>query len=66
MAAVRKTFTKLDQMGYVKRIPRRELTSDGKDGQWLGNEYDLGGLFKALEETILEAQPEFVNDESDD
>ena len=53
-------------MGYVKRIPRRELTSDGKDGQWLGNEYDLGGLFKALEEKILEAQPEFVNDESDD
>lgn len=55
--AVRKILQKLERMGYVTRIPRREQTADGEDGQWLGNFFDLGGLFAALEVKLREAQP---------
>ena len=71
--AVRKILKKLEDMNFLKRIPRRETTVDDLPGQWLGNEYDLQPLFDALVAKIKQAQPsltaaedeEYENDEED-
>ena len=53
--AVRKIVRKLKRLNYLKVFPR--YASDGSGGS-VSNEYDLSGLFAALESAIKTEQPQ--------